>query len=446
MEKRYTLPVAIAMVVGTVIGSGIFFKAEAVLKGTGGNLGIGILAFIIMGIVMIISACTFGIVAQSHEGVDGLVGFAKASCGKTYSYYVGWFMAVVYYPSLVGVLCWLPARYFGVLIGWEDPTSGPVMTLAIFFMVVTYLMNALAPKLAGKFQISTKIINLIPLLLMAVVGTIVGLSNGQINYNFANVVDPSVAPLAGLFGGVVSLSFAFEGWICATSIGSELKDSKRNLPKALLIGTVIVAVVYVVYYIGLSGAIDSATLMANAQSGAKSAFMNVFGQVGGIAIFAFVSISCWGTCNGLMMAVTRGMYDLAADGENEKLAMFRNIDPTTNMPTNSTVFGIFVSGLWLVYFYGANLTAGWFGPFCFDSSELPIITLYALYIPIYFSLMKRNDLSAFRGKVMPILATLCSLFMVYATIRAYHIKVLFYLIIFVVILLIGAFFKSGRKA
>ena len=446
MEKRYTLPVAIAMVVGTVIGSGIFFKAEAVLKGTGGNLGIGILAFIIMGIVMIISACTFGIVAQSHEGVDGLVGFAKASCGKTYSYYVGWFMAVVYYPSLVGVLCWLPARYFGVLIGWEDPTSGPVMTLAIFFMVVTYLMNALAPKLAGKFQISTTIIKLIPLLLMAVVGTIVGLSNGQINYNFANVVDPSVAPLAGLFGGVVSLSFAFEGWICATSIGSELKDSKRNLPKALLIGTVIVAVVYVVYYIGLSGAIDSATLMANAQSGAKSAFMTVFGQVGGIAIFAFVSISCWGTCNGLMMAVTRGMYDLAADGENEKLAMFRNIDPTTNMPTNSTVFGIFVSGLWLVYFYGANLTAGWFGPFCFDSSELPIITLYALYIPIYFSLMKRNDLSAFRGKVMPILATLCSLFMVYATIRAYHIKVLFYLIIFVVILLIGAFFKSGRKA
>ena len=446
MEKRYTLPVAIAMVVGTVIGSGIFFKAEAVLKGTGGNLGIGILAFIIMGIVMIISACTFGIVAQSHEGVDGLVGFAKASCGKTYSYYVGWFMAVVYYPSLVGVLCWLPARYFGVLIGWEDPTSGPVMTLAIFFMVVTYLMNALAPKLAGKFQISTTIIKLIPLLLMAVVGTIVGLSNGQINYNFANVVDPSVAPLAGLFGGVVSLSFAFEGWICATSIGSELKDSKRNLPKALLIGTVIVAVVYVVYYIGLSGAIDSATLMANAQSGAKSAFMNVFGQVGGIAIFAFVSISCWGTCNGLMMAVTRGMYDLAADGENEKLAMFRNIDPTTNMPTNSSVFGIFVSGLWLVYFYGANLTAGWFGPFCFDSSELPIITLYALYIPIYFSLMKRNDLSAFRGKVMPILATLCSLFMVYATIRAYHIKVLFYLIIFVVILLIGAFFKSGRKA
>lgn len=67
MEKRYTLPVAIALVVGTVIGSGVFFKAEAVLTKTGGNLSVGILAFIIMGIVMIISACTFGVVAQSHE-------------------------------------------------------------------------------------------------------------------------------------------------------------------------------------------------------------------------------------------------------------------------------------------------------------------------------------------------------------------------------------------
>ena len=110
MEKRYTLPVAIALVVGTVIGSGIFFKAENVLKGTGGNLGVGVLAFVIMGFVMIISAGTFGIVAQSHEGIEGLVGYARASCGKTYGYYMGWFMATVYYPSLTGVLSWLPAR------------------------------------------------------------------------------------------------------------------------------------------------------------------------------------------------------------------------------------------------------------------------------------------------------------------------------------------------
>ena len=449
MEKRYNLLTAIAMVVGTVIGSGVFFKAEVVLKNTGGNLMIGVLSWLIMGIVMIICTYTFGIVAGNYEGADGLVAFTRASCGKTYAYYVGWFMTVVYYPTLTSVLCWLPARYFGVLIGgevWGNPTSAPVMTLSVAFMVATYAMNALAPKVAGKFQISTTAIKLIPLLLMAVVGTIVGLTNGQITYNFSNIVDPSVAPTTGLFAGVVALSFAYEGWICATAIGSELKDAKRNLPRALIIGAIIVVAVYVAYYIGLAGALDSAVMMENGQEGAKLAFQNIFGQVGGAAIFVFVVVSCWGTCNGLTMSVCRGMYDLAVDSESDKLKMFKNIDPSTGMPANSAVVGLLVTGLWLVYFYGANLApTGWFGPFCFDSSELPIITLYLLYIPIFLKLMSLQNLKGFNRYVMPVLAVLCSLFMCFACIYTYKIKVLFYLIVFAVIMLAGAFFK-GKKA
>ena len=449
MEKRYNLLTAIAMVVGTVIGSGVFFKAEVVLNKTGGNMMIGILSWLIMGIVMIICTYTFGIVAGNYEGADGLVAFTRASCGKGYAYYVGWFMTVVYYPTLTSVLCWLPARYLGVLIGgevWANPTSAPVMTLSVVFMVVTYAMNALAPKMAGKFQISTTVIKLIPLGLMAIVGTIVGLSNGQITYNFANIVDPSVAPTAGLFAGVVALSFAYEGWICATAIGSELKDAKRNLPRALVIGSLIVVAVYVAYYVGLAGALDSAVMMENGQEGAKLAFQNIFGQVGGAAIFVFVVVSCWGTCNGLTMSVCRGMYDLAVDSESEKLKMFKNIDPTTGMPTNSTVIGLLVTGLWLVYFYGANLApTGWFGPFCFDSSELPIITLYLLYIPIFLKLMSLQNLSGFKRYVAPALAILCSLFMCFACIYTYKIKVVFYLIVFVVIMALGAVFK-GKKA
>ena len=449
MEKRYNLLTAIAMVVGTVIGSGVFFKAEVVLKNTGGNLMIGVLSWLIMGVVMIICTYTFGIVAGNYEGADGLVAFTRASCGKTYAYYVGWFMTVVYYPTLTGVLCWLPARYLGVLIGgevWGNPTSAPVMTLSVVFLIVTYAMNALAPKLAGKFQISTTAIKLIPLGLMAIVGTVVGLTNGQITYNFSNIVDPSVAPTTGLFAGVVALSFAYEGWICATSIGSELKDAKRNLPRALVIGAIIVVAVYVAYYIGLAGALDSAVMMENGQEGAKLAFQNIFGQVGGALIFVFVVISCWGTCNGLTMSVCRGMYDLAVDSESEKLKMFKNIDPDTGMPANSAVVGLLTTGLWLVYFYGANLApTPWFGPFCFDSSELPIITLYLLYIPIFLKLMGLKNLKGFNRYVVPVLAILCCLFMCFACIYTYRIKVLFYLILFAVIMLGGALLK-GKKA
>ena len=441
MEKRYTLPVAIALVVGTVIGSGVFFKAEAVLVKTGGNMGIGILAFLIMGVVMIISACTFGLVAQSHEDVEGLVGYARASCGRTYGYYVGWFMAVIYYPSLVSVLSWLPARYFGVLLGWEDAViGGRTMMLAGFFMIVTYTMNALAPRLAGKFAIGTTTIKLIPLLLMAVVGTIVGLRSGMTQANFSHVVT-QIPFSQALFGAVVSLAFAFEGWICATSIGPELENSKKNMPRALLIGTVIVAVVYVIYYVGLAGAVDSAVLMESGETGAKLAFQKIFGQVGGTAVFVFVVISCWGTCNGLTMAVTRGMYDLANESGSPRLAMFKTVDPVSGMAVNSAVFGLLSSVLWLVYFYFGTILNS-FGPLMFDSSELPIITLYALYIPIYIALMKRRDLSLFRRRVMPLLAIACSCFMVFAAIYAHRWNVAWYLGLFVIIEAVGACFKG----
>ncbi len=441
MEKRYTLPVAIALVVGTVIGSGVFFKAEAVLVKTGGNMGIGILAFLIMGVVMIISACTFGLVAQSHEDVEGLVGYARASCGRTYGYYVGWFMAVIYYPSLVSVLSWLPARYFGVLLGWEDAViGGRTMMLAGFFMIVTYTMNALAPRLAGKFAIGTTTIKLIPLLLMAVVGTIVGLRSGMTQANFSHVVT-QIPFSQALFGAVVSLAFAFEGWICATSIGPELENSKKNMPRALLIGTVIVAVVYVIYYAGLAGAVDSAVLMESGETGAKLAFQKIFGQVGGTAVFVFVVISCWGTCNGLTMAVTRGMYDLANESGSPRLAMFKTVDPASGMAVNSAVFGLLSSVLWLVYFYFGTILNS-FGPLMFDSSELPIITLYALYIPIYIALMKRRDLSLFRRRVMPLLAIACSCFMVFAAIYAHRWNVAWYLGLFVIIEAVGACFKG----
>ena len=86
-----------------------------------------------------------------------------------------------------------------------------------------------------------------------------------------------------------------------------------------------------------------------------------------------------------------------------------------------------------------------FGPFKFDSSELPIITLYALYIPIYIALMKEKTLPTFKRTVMPVLAILCSVFMVFAAIYSHKMNVVWYLIVFVVVEVIGAFFK-GKKA
>lgn len=459
LTKKYGLLTAICMVVGIVIGSGVFFKAQAILDKTGGNMGLGILAWIIGGVIMMICSYTFSIMATKYEKVNGLVDYAEVNCGKGYAYYVGWFMTMIYYPTLSSVLAWLSARYTCVVFGFANAVTGSeTMLLAGFYLIAAYCMNALSPKLAGKFQVSATIIKMIPLVLMAIVGTIFGLVKGITVDNFVGAATTIVSENSSLFGAIVATSFAYEGWIIATSINTELKDAKRNLPKALTLGSVIVIVVYIAYFIGVAGGAPVSDLISD---GATVAYINVFGVVGGAILNAFVAVSCLGTLNGLMLGCTRGLYALSARNLGPSPETFKQVDSRTNMPTNSSIFGLLLCAIWLVFFYGANLTDNWFGVFAFDSSELPIITIYAMYIPIFVKMIiKEKDMSVFKRFVMPILAILGCVFMVFAAVWAHGIiplkqsladgtfvmPVLFYLIIFGVIEGIGSLFlRHNRK-
>lgn len=457
LTRKYGLATAICMVVGTVIGSGVFFKAQNVLNATGGNMPLGIAAWAITGLLMIICSAQFSIMATKYEKVSGVVDYAEATCGKTYAYYMAWFMVNIYYPGMTSVLAWVSARYFGVLFGW-DLASANVMTLAGFFLIASYTLNALSPKLAGKFQISATVIKLIPITLMAIVGTIVGLANGTLTGNFTTVVSEAVGGTSGgLFAAIVATVFAYEGWIVATSINAELENPKKNLPLALIIGAFIVVIAYILYYIGVAGGASNAVLM---EQGAPVAFTNIFGGVGGTLLNICIVVSCLGTLNGLMVGATRGMYAIAAREQGPMPGTFNQVDKATNMTTNSSVWGLFVCGLWLIYFYGANLTEGWFGLFNFDSSELPIVTIYALYIPMFIAWMKNEkDLGTFQRYILPLIAIIACAFMVFAAVYAHGITpyiaakadgvfkfpVLFYLILFAVVMIIGGFFKNSKK-
>lgn len=458
LTQRYGLVTAICMVVGTVIGSGVFFKAQNVLEATGGNMPLGIVAWVITGFLMIICSAQFAVMATKYEKVSGIVDYAEATCGKGYAYYLAWFLVNIYYPGMTSVLAWVSARYFGVLFGWSM-VSSEVMAMAGFFLIASYTMNALSPKLAGKFQVSATVIKLIPVALMAIVGTVVGLANGTLTNNFTTVAAEAAGgnESHGLFAAVVATVFAYEGWIVATSINAELKNPKKNLPIALVVGSIIVVLAYVLYYIGVAGGASNSVLI---NEGATTAFSNIFGGVGGMLLNICVIVSCLGTLNGLMLGVTRGMYAIAVRKDGPAPKTFSQVDEATNMTTNSAIWGLFISALWLIYFYGANLTEGWFGIFDFDSSELPIVTIYALYIPIFIAWMKKEkDMSVFKRFILPLVSTVACLFMVFAAVYAHGITpyitakengtfsfpVLFYLIIFAVIMIIGAIFRNKNS-
>lgn len=410
---------------------------------------------------MIVCAYCFAILATKYEKINGIVDYAEATCGKKYAYRIGWFITTIYTPCITSVLAWVTARYTLVIFGCQDPTTGRCLALSALFLVLSYAINAISPIIAGKIQVSTTIIKLIPISLMAVVGTIYGcivhpegLSTSVLVSNFSTIHNSGISTL---FGAVVASAFAYEGWILATTINSELKNAKRNLPLALILGTVIVMVCYIVYYIGIAGGATVNVLMEN---GATIAFNNIFGNIGGTILNVFIAISCFGTLNGLMVSCTRNMYSLAIRDEGPNPNVYKQVDNATNMPTNSAVFGLLLSGIWLFYFYIANLdtvltrsysientnwlirllgtlnsdtnlyTVNWFA---FDSSELPIVALYALYIPIFIKMMSIKELSIIKRIVMPILAIIGSVFMIIAAIYSHKWGVLYFIIVALII-------------
>ncbi len=452
LNRKFGLVTAVCMVVGTVIGSGVFFKAQTILVLTGGDLPLGILAWALGGSIMLICSLAFAVLATRYEKVNGLVDYAEATVGKGYAYFIGWFSAVIYTPTLTSVLAWLSARYTLVFLTSlnpalaADPVAGPeCMVLTLFYLCLAYAVNTLGPRLAGKLQVSTTVVKLIPLCLMAVVGTIYGLTHGITQTNFAAAPVPTASGNP-LFAALVSTAFAYEGWIITTSINAELRDARRNLPRALILGALIVVGVYVAYYVGVAGGVPTQMLM---EQGASVAFTTVFGSVFGSILNLFVAVSCLGTTNGLMLGCIRGFYALAVRGQGPRPKTFASVDRVTNLPANSAAAGLAVTAAWFVFFYLAQLSSSpdaWLGPLAYDSSELPIITLYALYLPILVMFMVRaRQLDPVRRFVIPVLACGGSCFMIVACIYAHGVSNLWYLLMFAVIMAVGMLFYRRQK-
>ena len=462
MEKRFGLPTAIAMVIGTVIGSGVFIKGGKVLNLTGGNMLQGIAVIGIVGLICIICSVVFAELGSRYEKVNGVVDYAEVALGPKYAYYVGWFMTFIYTPAIASMLAFFSAMMFLQLFNIPaiDFATGQVNFVAIGvgagFLMIDCAVNILSPKLAGKLQVGMTVIKLIPLILMGIVGTIAGLINGTTLdvLNFVNSAEYVAVDGAGFFKAIVGFAFAYEGWILATSINSELKDSKKNLPKALIIGSVVTIIIYALYIWAMSSVGDVNTIIGTWPFGEvlpRIAFSKLFGRVFGTIVYVFITISCLGTMNGLVMAESRNLYALSARGMGPKPEFYGYLDEQTNYPVKSAVIGMMMVGFWYAWtvmmwmggpgLFGAIHSCEWLA---WEPDEIGIICLYVMYIPMMIGLMvKAKDLGFVRRFLLPGLGLLCCLFFCYSIWVGYGAKqCVGFLIFFAVVMFIGYLFKG----
>ncbi|MFA6626942.1 MAG: APC family permease, partial [Bacilli bacterium] len=272
--------------------------------------------------------------------------------------------------------------------------------------------NTLAPKIAGHFQVSTTFIKMIPIIIIAIVGTVVGLINGNTSLAFASLGNNAI--VKNDFGSaLLATIFAYEGWIVATSINAELTDSKKNLPIALLIGTLIVIAAYLLYYLGLSSIIPNTNDIIQLQNNAPIvAIGTLLGPIGEVLFNIFLIISCLGTLNGLTMGGSRGFYSLAVRQQGPRPEVFRKLHEKTNTSIASSVVGYVLAiafmGLWIVSMLTSFNYLG-------TMDELSIAFIYAVYIAVYVWMIKTGkNLNIFNRYIMPILAILCALLLVFA--------------------------------
>ena len=120
VKKQYGLWTGIAMVVGIVIGSGVFLKAGGVLTLSGGDLKLSILAWFVGGIIMVCSGFCFAVFASRVTKYNGVVDYVEEATNKKVGYALAWILTTFYYPIVASIVALFAGQYFFILIGHPE--------------------------------------------------------------------------------------------------------------------------------------------------------------------------------------------------------------------------------------------------------------------------------------------------------------------------------------
>ena len=403
-NNEYNLFTAISLIVGIVIGSGIFFRSDDVLGYTSGSVVQGILVFIIAGISIVFGSLTISKIAMMTNKAGGIITYMEETLNAHAAGSIGWFHSFVYYPTLVVVVSWVAGIYLCMLFN----LPGELMVqcaIGFFFVVLFFTLNVLAKKIGGYFQVGTTVIKLIPLVLIAVLGVVYG--------DTTNItIEPIIKTTSniGFIAAIVPIAFSFDGWIVASSMSHEIKNAKKNLPLALTISPFFIVMIYSLYLVGISAILGPEQVIALGDSHVYVASEFLFGALGAKIILIFVIISVLGTVNGLIIGIIRLPYGLALRNMIPNSNRIKEVNQNLDIPVNSAILSFVITCIWFIIHYFVmkyQLLGG------SDVSEISIVMNYVCYIGIYLGVIRLYQKKKVKGMISsvfnPIIATIGSL-------------------------------------
>jgi APA family basic amino acid/polyamine antiporter len=342
---------ATSIVAGSMIGSGIFIVTVSMMRDIG-SVGWMLFLWLLTGVITIFAALSYGELAGMMPNAGGQYVYIQRAYGRMISFLYGWTVFTVIQTGVIAAVAVAFSKYTSVFfpeLNNELYSYGNVIQityaqlLAVISVVLLTFINTRGVQNGRIIQLVFTSAKVFALFALIVLGLAIGLKTNTLSQNFTDIWSASkttilpngkitIVPLAGfaLMGAmgatIINSLFSSDAWNNVTFISGEIKDPKRNIPRSLFLGTLIVTFIYIlanIAYLALlpvNGSAEAADvagrgiMFASEKRVGAAAASVIFGNIGVSIMAVLIMISTFGCNNGLVLAGSRLYYAMSKDG------------------------------------------------------------------------------------------------------------------------------------
>lgn len=408
MEKstaaKLKLMSAISIVIGCVIGSGVFVKPGRVLLAAGDSNS-AIMAWVLGGLISLAGGLTIAEIASRIPRSGGVYAYIEELYGKKIGFMCGWVQTLIYGPGLMSALSLYFASLYSQFFQISPVYTKPIALITLFLLssVTTF-----GTRYSSWIQNATTLIKLLPILAIGVFGLLSG------NETIFGVTMIDTTQTVGMSAAVLSTLWAYDGWMQVSNIAGEIENPAKNLPKAIIIGLSTVIFVYILVNLSLFHTVEANQIGALNEKAAAVAATTLFGTMGGQLLSLGILISIFGCLNGNILTMTRIPYAVAKNDVFPFRAKFTTLHPKFGTPVHSIVLKVFCATVMILLLNPDRIT------------DLAIFSMYIFYGMCFIGIFKIRKTYGLPGPgayriplypVVPLLAVGGCLFICYGMIK-----------------------------
>jgi APA family basic amino acid/polyamine antiporter len=361
LDRSMGPAMAVSVVVGCVVGVGIFFIPGRIAA-TGASFPLIISTWLVVGLACFLAALCFAEMALMYPRSGGQYVYLGEAYGRPVAFMLGWAAVLIIAPAAAASLSVAFVETCAGLLKVGLSIVGKSAAAAVVLAVVVGI-NLRGARWGGGFQAATTLVKVVSLCGLAVLPFLMGLfsGNGIDSANYSSAVDAGDKSPFALFALVmVSVMFAYEGWQNVTTVAGEIRQPQRNIPRALFAGLALVILLYAAVNLAFHGVLSMEEVASSKGGVAQDVTNRLLGPAAGGAVALLILFSTIGSLNGVVLANPRVLFAMGKD--YPLIGKMARIHPSFGTPSTAllTLFAVSVlylaaAGLFVAFRPGEDL-------------------------------------------------------------------------------------------